>query len=84
MDQPHINAPRAFGIASELIRLHNPPEIFLVLLFPALSVLFCAQIVVIPGAGHAGQAAQLLDVQQVVRPQQCLSDDPILLSLIHI
>lgn len=57
MDQPHIDPPCAFGIASELIRFHDPPEIFLVLPFPALSVLFCVQIVVIPGAGHAGQTA---------------------------
>ena len=41
MDQPHIDPSRAFGIAPELIRLHDPPEIFLVLPFPALSVIFC-------------------------------------------
>ena len=57
MDQPHIDSPRTFGIASKLVRLHDPSEIFLVLPFPALSVLFCAQVVVISGAGHAGQAA---------------------------
>lgn len=46
-----------FGITSELISLHDPLEILLVLPLPALSFSFCAQIVVISGAGHADKTA---------------------------